>query len=63
MLGLICVKYISDTFTARRAENQRLTNPNDEYFYADADADADIEAEPLFRRRQQCTSPNPLHPP
>ncbi len=30
VLGLIFVKYISDTFTARRAEiNARLTNPAD----------------------------------
>ena len=44
MLGLIFVKYISDTFAARRAElNQRLTNPDDEYFYGDA-APADVEA-------------------
>ena len=45
VLGLIFVKYISDTFAARRAElTARLTNPDDEYFYGDADP-ADIEAE------------------
>ena len=45
VLGLIFVKYISDTFAARRAElNQRLTNPDDEYYYGEADP-ADIEAE------------------
>lgn len=45
VLGLIFVKYISDTFAARRAElTTRLTNPDDEYFYGDADP-ADIEAE------------------
>ena len=37
VLGLIFVKYISDAFAARRAEvQQRLTNPADEYFFADA---------------------------
>jgi len=45
VLGLIFVKYISDTFAARRAElTTRLTDPDDEYFYGDADP-ADIEAE------------------
>ena len=45
VLGLIFVKYISDTFADRRAElTARLTNPDDEYFYGDADP-ADIEAE------------------
>ncbi|WP_027478663.1 type I restriction-modification system subunit M [Curvibacter gracilis] len=45
VLGLIFVKYISDTFSARRAElTTRLTDPDDEYFYGDADP-ADIEAE------------------
>ena len=45
VLGLIFVKYISDTFAARRAElTTRLTNPDDEYYYGDADP-ADIEAE------------------
>ena len=45
VLGLIFVKYISDTFAARRAElGERLTNPDDDYFYGDADP-ADIEAE------------------
>ena len=37
VLGLIFVKYISDTFAARRAELvTRLTNPADDYFYHDA---------------------------
>jgi type I restriction enzyme M protein len=45
VLGLIFVKYISDTFAARRAElTLRLTNPDDEYFYGDADPE-DIAAE------------------
>ena len=45
VLGLIFVKYISDTFAARRAELvTRLTNPADEYFYHDAQP-GDIEAE------------------
>ncbi len=36
VLGLIFVKYISDTFAARRAELQRrLTDPADDYFLAD----------------------------
>ena len=45
VLGLIFVKYISDTFAARRAELiVRMTNPADEYFYHDAQP-GDIEAE------------------
>ncbi len=45
VLGLIFVKYISDTFAARRAElTTRLTNPADEYYFHDAQP-GDIEAE------------------
>lgn len=45
VLGLIFVKYISDTFAARQAElRQRLTDPDDEYFYGNAAPD-DINAE------------------
>ena len=45
VLGLIFVKYISDTFAARRAElTRRLTNPADEYFFHEA-GPGDIEAE------------------
>lgn len=45
VLGLIFVKYISDTFAARRAEVQaKLTDPNDEYYYGDASPD-DLAAE------------------
>ena len=41
VLGLIFVKYISDTFAARRAElSTRLTNPADEYYYGDAAPEA-----------------------
>ncbi len=37
VLGLIFVKYISDTFAARRAElTARLTDPADAYFLSDA---------------------------
>jgi type I restriction enzyme M protein len=37
VLGLIFLKYISDTFQARQDELQRrLSDPADEYFYADA---------------------------
>ncbi|MFG6439795.1 type I restriction-modification system subunit M [Roseateles sp. LKC17W] len=45
VLGLIFVKYISDTFAARRAEVvARLADPDDEYFYGDASAE-DLAAE------------------
>ena len=45
VLGLIFVKYISDTFAARRAElTKRLTNPADDYFFHGAQP-GDIEAE------------------
>jgi type I restriction enzyme M protein len=40
VLGLIFVKYISDTFAARRAElTQRLIDPQDDYYFADATPD------------------------
>lgn len=45
VLGLIFLKYVSDTFTARRAEIEaRLKNPDDEFHYPDATAD-DLAAE------------------
>lgn len=45
VLGLIFVKYISDTFTARRAEIEaRLKNPDDEFHYPGATPD-DLAAE------------------
>ena len=45
VLGLIFVKYISDTFAARRAElTARLSNPADPYYYGDA-APEDLQAE------------------
>ncbi|MDT9000440.1 class I SAM-dependent DNA methyltransferase [Paucibacter sp. APW11] len=45
VLGLIFVKYISDTFAARRAEVvARLADPNDEYFYGDVSLE-DLAAE------------------
>ncbi|MEX8505261.1 type I restriction-modification system subunit M [Leptothrix ochracea] len=45
VLGLIFVKYISDTFAARTAElEKRLRDPEDAFFYADA-SDDDIDAE------------------
>ena len=40
VLGLIFVKYISDTFAARRTElSTRLTDPKDDQYY-EPDADA-----------------------
>ena len=37
VLGLIFVKYISDTFAARRTElTTRLANPSDEYYFGEA---------------------------
>jgi type I restriction-modification system DNA methylase subunit len=40
VLGLIFVKYISDTFSARRVElTARLTNPADEYYFGNASPD------------------------
>jgi len=45
VLGLIFVKYISDTFAARRAElTARLSNPADPYYYGDA-APENLQAE------------------
>ena len=41
VLGLIFLKYISDTFAARRAEvAARLSNPDDEYYFGDASAES-----------------------
>lgn len=45
VLGLIFVKYISDTFSAKQQElTQRLRDPKDDYYIADA-SDEDIAAE------------------
>src|SRR5690606_16810378 len=45
VLGLIFLKYISDTFAARRAEVAvRLSDPDDEFYYGDASAE-DLAAE------------------
>jgi type I restriction enzyme M protein len=45
VLGLIFLKYVSDTFTARRAEvAARLQDPEDEFYYGEASAD-DLAAE------------------
>jgi len=45
VLGLIFLKYISDTFAARRTEVEaRLRDPNDEYYYGEADPE-DLAAE------------------
>jgi type I restriction enzyme M protein len=45
VLGLIFVKYISDTFAAKQQElNVRLRDPKDDYYFGDA-IDADIAAE------------------
>jgi len=45
VLGLIFLKYVSDTFTARRQEVEaRLKNPADEFYFADASPE-DLAAE------------------
>jgi len=45
VLGLIFVKYISDSFNARRGElEKRLRDPDDDYYYGKAEQ-ADIDAE------------------
>jgi len=45
VLGLIFVKYISDTFAGKQQElKQRLRDPKDEYYIADV-SDADLDAE------------------
>ncbi len=53
VLGLIFVKYISDTFAARRAElRPRLLDENDDYFYgraSDEDLDAELEDRDYYR--------------
>jgi type I restriction enzyme M protein len=53
VLGLIFLKYISDTFNARRSEIEaRLKNPSDEYFFAGAtpeDISAELEDRDYFK--------------
>jgi type I restriction enzyme M protein len=53
VLGLIFLKYISDSFAGRRAElEKRLTDKNDEYYLADADSDtlyAELEDRDYYR--------------
>lgn len=45
VLGLIFVKYISDTFAAKQQElNLRLRDPKDEYYFGEA-SDVDVAAE------------------
>nr|SPS05764.1 putative type I restriction enzyme HindVIIP M protein [Candidatus Nitrotoga fabula] len=53
VLGLIFVKFISDTFSARRVElKRRLTDPQDEYFLHDATPellDAELEDRDYYK--------------
>ena len=63
VLGLIFVKYISDTFAARRVElTVRLTDPADEYFYHDAqpgDVDAELEDSDYYKEVNAFWVPEP----
>ena len=63
VLGLIFVKYISDTFAARQAElRTRLTDPDDEYFYGNAapeDIDAELEDRDYYREVNVFWVPEP----
>ena len=63
VLGLIFVKYISDTFAARRGElTTRLTNPDDDYFLPDADAQAvavELEDRDYYREANVFWVPEP----
>ena len=53
VLGLIFLKYISDTFTARRSEIEaRLQDPDDEFYYGEAspeDIDAELEDRDYYK--------------
>ncbi len=53
VLGLIFLKYVSDTFTARQAEvRARLQDPADEFYFADAtpeDLAAELEDRDYFK--------------
>lgn len=53
VLGLIFLKYISDSFAGRRAElHKRLTDPADDYYLGDADSDqltAELEDRDYYR--------------
>ena len=53
VLGLIFLKYISDTFAARRAElTRRFADENDEYYFADAtpeELEAELEDRDYYR--------------
>ena len=63
VLGLIFVKYISDTFAARRAELRiRLQDEGDEYFYgkaSDEDLDAELEDRDYYREANVFWVPEP----
>ncbi len=63
VLGLIFVKYISDTFAARRAELKlRLQDENDDYFYgkaSDEDLDVELEDRDYYREANVFWVPEP----
>ena len=54
VLGLIFLKYISDTFTARQSEVAvRLNDPADDFFFANATRDeiaAELEDRDYYKR-------------
>ncbi|MCQ8182322.1 type I restriction-modification system subunit M [Methylomonas sp. SURF-1] len=53
VLGLIFVKYISDSFSARRGDlEKRLRDPDDDYYYGEAlqeDIDAELEDRDYYK--------------
>ncbi|OGB01348.1 MAG: restriction endonuclease subunit M [Burkholderiales bacterium RIFCSPHIGHO2_12_FULL_61_11] len=63
VLGLIFVKYISDTFAARRAElSARLVNPADDYYFEDAslqDLAAELEDRDYYKEVNAFWVPEP----
>ena len=63
VLGLIFVKYISDTYSAKRAELMlRLGDPGDDYYYGEAHADdiaAELEDRDYYREANVFWVPEP----
>jgi type I restriction enzyme M protein len=63
VLGLIFLKFISDSFSARRAElTRRFADANDEYYYPDSDAESlrvELEDRDYYRSENVFWVPEP----
>jgi type I restriction enzyme M protein len=63
VLGLIFLKFISDSFSARRAElTRRFADVNDEYYFPDSDAESlrvELEDRDYYRSENVFWVPEP----